>query len=298
MAVLFALLSATCNGGSTILQRMAAAAAPPETAFRFTLLTYLLRRRIWLAGMGAMIASFLLQAAALDRGTLAVVQPLLITKLPITVVLAIVVFRGLVHVGAHDWLAVAAMSVGLALVLVVSAPTPTPTANPPTVMGWWLSVATTLIVTAVLVHLSLRHPGTPRASLLGAASGIAFGLTAAFIKAVTDVSGNGLVDLALSWPPYATAGAGLAAVLLQQNALQAGSLAASQPASMIVGTVVSVVLGTMLFHEQLHIGAAWPVAVIGAALVIYSVFAAAHSPLVSATVASSAPREHRNEDTR
>lgn len=284
MTVLLALLSAGSNAVSTVLQRIAAATAPPSTAMRLSLLGYLLSRRIWLAGFAAMIVSFLLQAAALDGGTLAVVQPLLIAKLPITVLLAMVVFRGRVRVRGLDWLALVAMSGGLGLALGVASPEPS-TSKPPS-GAWLLTGAAAAVLVAVLAGFAARHPGAPRAALLGAASGLAFGLVAAFIKGVTEAIAGGPTGLLLSWFPYATAVAGLIAMLLQQSALQAGSLVASQPASTIVGTVVSVALGIVLFGEHVRVAGVWPLELLGGMLVVAAVFVTAHSPLVRATVAA------------
>lgn len=286
MVVLLAVLSAASNAASTVLQRMAAATAPPTTAMRLSLLGYLIHRRVWLVGMAAMVVSFLLQAAALDHGALAVVQPLLIAKLPLTALFALLAFRGQVRITVGDWLIAIAMSGGLALVLIVAAPTSA--GRPPTGFGWAVTVVGAAAVLTVLFGLARRHPGAPRAALLGAGSGLAFGLTAAFIKGVTDHLGSGIGGLFGSWALYATAVVGALAVLLQQSSLQAGSLAASQPTSMIVGTLVSVMLGIVLFDEHVRVGGVWPAELIGIGLVVASVFAAAHSPLVSASAAPEA----------
>lgn len=284
VVILLAVLSAACNAGSTVLQRLAAGSAPPATAMHLSLFGYLLHRRIWLIGMAIMIASFLLQAAALQRGALAVVQPLLLAKLPITVLTALLVFHGRLHVGGRDWFAVFAMWGGLALVLVVAMPTST--GHMPTAAEWWITVALSVVGTALTVAVAARHPGPARAALLGAASGVAFGLVAAFIKAATESLDSGVGTATSLWPFAATVCAGLVALVLQQNALQAGSLAASQPASMIVGTVTSVGLGILLFEEDVRVGSVWPIEVVGIALVVYSILATARSPLVTANLAS------------
>lgn len=289
MTVLLALLSASSNAVSTVLQRIAAATAPPSTAMRLSLLGYLLHRRVWVAGLAAMVASFLLQAAALDGGTLAVVQPLLIAKLPITVLLAMGLFRGRVRMRAADWLALIAMSGGLGLALGVAAPEGSSAS--PSSAAWLLTVVGTGIVVAVLVAFARLHPGPARAALLGAASGLAFGLIAALIKGVTETLDGGVGGLLLSWFPYATAVVGLVAVLLQQSALQAGSLVASQPASTIVGTLASVLMGVGVFGERIRVDGVWPLELLGIGLVVAAVFVTAHSPLVTATVAAGTSAE-------
>lgn len=80
ISVLFALLAAASNALASVLQRRAARSAPEEFAFRPALLWSLIRRPVWLGGIGALIAGFLLQASALANGGLALVQPLLVAE--------------------------------------------------------------------------------------------------------------------------------------------------------------------------------------------------------------------------
>ena len=63
VSVLFALLTALCNGAASVLQRIAASSAPPERALHLSLFAYLIRRKVWLAGIGMVIVAALAQAA-------------------------------------------------------------------------------------------------------------------------------------------------------------------------------------------------------------------------------------------
>ena len=65
VSVLFALLTALCNGTASVLQRIAAAAAPPASALHLSLFNYLIRRKVWLAGIGMVTCAAVCQAAAL-----------------------------------------------------------------------------------------------------------------------------------------------------------------------------------------------------------------------------------------
>ncbi|SCE51660.1 hypothetical protein GA0115252_15674 [Streptomyces sp. DfronAA-171] len=65
----------------------------------------------------------------------------------------------------------------------------------------------------------------------------------------------------------------MAALLLLENALQAGTLAASQPALTIGDATVSLLLGVFVFQERLHLG--WLVLpeLLGVALIAAGVLA-------------------------
>ncbi|MEV4327486.1 hypothetical protein AB0J37_35055 [Microbispora rosea] len=108
IAVVLALLAAAANAVASVLQRRAARRAPADEAFRPGLIWDLVRRPTWLGGIGALIAGFLLQAAALTSGGLALVQPLLVAELPITMLVAGWMFR--VRVTPRTWLAVGALT--------------------------------------------------------------------------------------------------------------------------------------------------------------------------------------------
>ena len=88
LCVLFALLTAGSNACAAVLQRKAAAQVPPERSMHISLITDLVRRRIWLAGIGMVIVAAVSQAAALATGPIALVQPIFIIELPVTLVLA------------------------------------------------------------------------------------------------------------------------------------------------------------------------------------------------------------------
>ena len=88
VSVVFALLTALANGSASVCQRLAARDAPASKALHLSLFGYLIRRRIWLAGIGLTILAAACQAAALATGPVALVQPILIIELPFKLLLA------------------------------------------------------------------------------------------------------------------------------------------------------------------------------------------------------------------
>ena len=75
---------------------------PPTTTLKLSLMTYAVRRGIWLLGFALMIVSFILQAVALHFGRLSQVQPILTLEL-VFLVAVLSVWLGFT-VGRREWL--------------------------------------------------------------------------------------------------------------------------------------------------------------------------------------------------
>src|SRR4051794_39804439 len=112
VSLLLAVLAAGCNAVSSVMQRKANRDEALQREFGVDLLLHLLTRPAWLAGLVALIVSFLLQATALATGTLSAVEPILVLELPLTLVLAAYVFKQPVR--HRYWLVAAGMAAGLA----------------------------------------------------------------------------------------------------------------------------------------------------------------------------------------
>ncbi|MEU6041457.1 DMT family transporter [Actinomadura sp. NPDC047616] len=265
IAVVCALLAAASNALASVLQRRAARCAPEEFAFRPALLWSLIRRPVWLAGIAALIAGFLLQALALSNGGLALVQPLLVAELPFTMILLARMSR--IRLDRRTWVAVAAMTAGLAGFL--AAASPTPGRHMPGTLDWVLAAIVTVGAIVAVVALSRLLSGTLRAAVLGASAGTGFAFTATFMKATTNLADQGMVVLLTSWEPYAMVGAGVGSVYLLQNALQSGTLVAAQPALTITDPVASVVYGVTMFGEGVRSGPWVIIEVAGFALILF-----------------------------
>lgn len=120
ISVLFAILTAISNGAASVLQRRAARTVPDSEAMRLSLIGHLLRRRVWLAGIGLVIVAAVCQAVALATGPIALVQPIFVIELPATLLMAGFVLR--VRIPRQIWYAVAAVTLGLALGMASAAP--------------------------------------------------------------------------------------------------------------------------------------------------------------------------------
>jgi hypothetical protein len=84
------------------------------------------------------------------------------------------------------------------------------------------------------------------------ATGIAYALNATLIKACTNVLARGPIALLLSWQLYLLLVTGAVGLLLNQLSYQAGPLAASLPAITVVDPLLSVLLGVIIYDENLR----------------------------------------------
>ncbi len=290
MFVLWALLAACANATSSVLERGAARNAPSEDALSLRLVTDLIRQPIWLAGIAALTAGFGLQALALHAGQLSAVEPILISELPLTLLLAAAVFKAPLR--RRDLAAALTMSAGLAVLLFAAAPSG---GHAGRISGWeWLLTGLVIFgACAALITAGWRAgEGDYRAALWAIAGGACFGLAAALIKATTELLNHGLGTALSSWEPYAMVAVGVAGLYLFQNAVQAGRLLFAQPAISLTDPVVSVLLGIVLFGEHVRGGAFILIELLGVAMIASGTIALAHSPLVC-TESDAGPKQPR-----
>lgn len=290
IAALFAVLAAASNAVASVLQRRAARMAPPEHAFRLSLVGDLARRPSWLGGIGALAGGFVLQATALSFGGLALVQPVLSLELPFTMILAAYAFHE--GLGRVPWGSVVLLTGGLVALLAAAAPRGG-RAEPALTM-WMGAAAGAGMVMVGLVLAAYACAGTPRAVLLGVASSLGFAFTATLMKTSTGLFGGGIVRLLSSWPPYAMVGMGMVSLLLLQNALQSGSLIVVQPALTVSDPVVSILFGVWLFGERLR-GGPWIIGeAFGLGCILLGSIGLARSPVLQEHTEVTAARRTRS----
>jgi hypothetical protein len=279
ICVIFALLTAASNATAVVLQRRAAAQVPPERSMHFSLMADLLRRKVWLAGIAMVTVAAVAQAAALATGPIALVQPIFIIELPVTLVLATLVGHNRAMLHRLPWAAIITTTVALGAGLAFAQPSGATDAAQDS--GWAIALIVTGAFLAVLIFTAIGTRGEPRAALLGLAAACGYALTAALMKnAMADLSA-GAVQFFTSWHIYATAAAGVGALFLLQNALQAGSLVASQPMLTVGDALISISYGVTLFNEELRVGWWLLPEIIALMAIIVGCVQTAKSPLAS-----------------
>jgi drug/metabolite transporter (DMT)-like permease len=225
-------------------------------------LVRLLAVPVWLAGTVVLLLGYGLQGAALDRGRLIVVQPLLVT----TIVWALPLGYWLTaqHVARRQVLGAGVVVIGLALFVLVG--DPDAGVENASTESLLLAVVVVSAVVAVLLLLS-RTQGSAavRAAVLGVCAGLYFGLSAGFAKPVLHDLHVSVGEAAGDWRTWALLGFGFVGFLLQQLSLATGQLAPAMAAVSVSNPAVSVLLGIALYEERLT-RPGWHVAVAGAAL--------------------------------
>jgi drug/metabolite transporter (DMT)-like permease len=250
LAVVFAVLGAASNAAGTAFQRKAAAPLKQGGGLRFLL--ELVRQPAWVLGILGVAGAALFQALALLNGPIALVQPLFVLELPFALVIAGLLFKR--RMPREGWYGVGGAVFGLALLLASAAPSGSATDAPmdqwiPALIGCYGLIAVAMFISRV------RRSGLVRAAALGSAAAVGNAMTAAMLKSATGTfSSKGLAAFLGAWQTYGFALTGIAAVLLLENALQAGPLTASQPALTIGDAAVSLLLGITVFDESVRTG--------------------------------------------
>jgi drug/metabolite transporter (DMT)-like permease len=278
MVFVLALGASLANALTSVFQRMGVEDAPEQTTLRLSLLTYAMRRGIWLLGFALMVVSFGLQGVALHFGRLSQVQPILTLELVFLVVVLSVWFG--FSVGRREWLGSLAAVGGLAGFLYCAHPDEGNLS--PSIWSWVLAGGACSGAIVLAVVLALRGPRWWRAAMFGSAGAIAFAFTAACTKMVSGVVTADWVSLYRYWQTYALILFGVLGVFLAQNAFHAGPIVASQSTLVMVDPLASILIGVGLFGDNLRTGGAWgPLEALSLLIMFAGAFSLAHSPLVS-----------------
>lgn len=246
LTVAVALAAAVAFGASTALMHHSASGAPRELGGLVSLLAHLVRQWRWLAGMAASLTGLALHAWALHLGSLALVQPLVVTGLVFSFIFRAALDHHLPSRGMMAWVVVAA--VGLTVFVIAVSSTTSSTRLDGAGAAAVLGVGTVLAGLTYLASSRVRatrHAGL----LLGISAGAVFGLIAGTLKATTNAAGSGW-ELFESWPLYVLVALGVTGFLLNQRAYHEAPLSSSLPALNTVNPLVAVVFGVAAFGER------------------------------------------------
>jgi len=243
---ILALLSALSFAlGSVLQQRGTLQTKAAEGDPRF--LAEIIRKPVWLLGGALQVCGWVLQAAALERGSLAVVQSLCALSLVFALPLGARLTDQ--HVGRRQIIGAFATLVGI--VLFVAVGQPQGGVAQPVAAAWWTAGITITVLMLLLATQARRRRGAASAAMFAAAAGLGFAFQAAVTKEFMTIIGYGLAEILSSWTTYALIISALAGFALQQSALKTGFLAPAMAASNATTLVVSVILGVTVFGETL-----------------------------------------------
>jgi drug/metabolite transporter (DMT)-like permease len=243
----------------------------------------LVRSRLWLLGWLTNLVGFLIQAAALKVGSVALVQPLLVTQLLFALPMASAwTRRWPLH---RDWLAGLAISGGVAVFLSVRGTAPL-RGEPDRWRVILAGVSAAGLVVLLLVAAIRRQPAV-HAALVAVAAGLCFAMSAVLTKLTAeDLVHRGVAATAVDWVGYCLAASTLIGLVLEQDAFGAGSLATAVAAMTITNPLASYLIGVLAFHASPPTTPGALAAVAGAGLLLFvGVLGLAHSPTVHQEVA-------------
>lgn len=251
LVVLFALCAAVFMAIGIVVRQRATMDVPSDEGVSAVMFTTLLRRPLWWAGTAAAVLGFVFQALALVKGSLIVVQPLLVSALLFTLPLSARLAGR--RVTRREWLWAGLLTIALALFVLVAHPGPQERTATIPVSVIVAAVCGALVVGCVV--LAVRRAGWQRAVLIAVSVGVLFGVVAVVTKIVVHLlDQRGVLGLLATPAPYALVLVGVLATLLQQSAFHAGALQTSVPTMLVLEPVVAVFLGAILLGEELDVG--------------------------------------------
>jgi drug/metabolite transporter (DMT)-like permease len=245
-----ALLAALSAAVGIVLRQRATSAVPADQGDSGTLVATVMKNPSWWAGTGVAVAGYVFQALALSRGSLLLVQPLLVSSL----LFALPLSARLTHrrVTSREWAWAVVLTAALALFVVVGHPREGH--NRPPVPAWALVVTIFVPLVVGCVVVASRITGRRRAILLAIAAAVLFATVAVLTKISTHRLAIGGLHALLSVPaPYLLVVLAVAATLVQQSAFHAGALQASVPTMLVGEPLLAVLLGIIVLGEHLAV---------------------------------------------
>jgi len=270
LAALLAILAAIAFALAATLWQKASVGLTGVSLRRPRSFLVLLTEWVWLLGLAAQVVGVVLQAAALDRGRVSIVQPLLVS----TVIWALPLGYFLTNqtVGRREIAGAGIIVVGLALFASFADPAGGVDDAPGS--DWVASILVIGIGCAALLLFANRGSLTARAAVLGTTAGILYGLSATLMKPVVEnLHAVGVSGVLSGWEFWVMATAGLVGFVIQQLSLATGRLVPSVATVSVANPVVSVILGALVLQERLDRTPSWH-AVVGIAGLALALFGA------------------------
>jgi drug/metabolite transporter (DMT)-like permease len=250
LVVLLAFLAAVCSAIGIVIRQRATVEVPAEQGVSTAMLATLARKRLWWAGTAAAVFGYACQALALTRGSLLVVQPLLVSSLLFA--LPISAWLADRRVTAREWAWAFLLTVGLAVFVLVAQARPGHYRSQLT--AWVVVTAIVAPLVLVCVTVAARSSDRQRAVLLAVAVAVLFGVMAVLTKITMHRVAEGGLPAGLGVPaPYLLVVLAAAATILQQSAFHAGALQMSVPTMLVLEPLVAVLLGAFVLGEHLEL---------------------------------------------
>lgn len=246
-AIFVAFLDAIAFGSSTALMHHSASRAPESPGGArglAVLIRHLATQKTWLAGVAASLTGLGLHSVALALGSLAVVQPIVVTGLVFAFIFRAMLDRKLPQPRVMLWVVVVAAGIAIFLIGAHTNES-SDEVSVGTAAGF---VAVAGVLAALTWWLATRASEIRAGLMMGVAGGLIFGMIASMIKVVT--SSSSLWEALTTWPIYALGSLGLAGFLSNQYAYNRAPLSQSLPVLNVVNPVIAVTFGIVVFNES------------------------------------------------
>lgn len=260
-AVALSLVAALLFAVASVLQQRGTSTVGDDDALGAGMLASLVKRPVWLLGIGADIAGFGVQAWALAVGSLLLVQPLLVSTLLFALPLAAWTQKRCLTAKEWAWAAVLMAS----LVAFVVLGQPTEGIEQPTFRSWipTLLIVTPLVAGCLYAAKGLAH-GTRRSLVLAIVAGVMLGLSAPLTKTAVHAFDHGIAGGLKAWELWLMAITASLGTFWQQSSYQAGDVQTSLPAVTVLKPIIAMALGLTIYQEHLKVGGLGDLLLLGA----------------------------------
>jgi drug/metabolite transporter (DMT)-like permease len=264
IAALLALASALCVAIGDVMQQRATHGIVDQSLPVRQQFARLLRNRRWVVGVLILLVSIALQAAALNRGSVLLVQALLVLSLLFAIPFSAKLEQR--SVTSREWIWAIVLTAAVTVIVTVGNPQ---AGRSNASLQTWAAVVAVLGPLLVGCLVAARIWGGALAAVLFAfVSGTLWGIFAVLTKGAVHRLAEGGWAVFRSPELYAWVLVALGGFLWEQSAFRAGALTASMPTLQVSQPVVAALLGVVVLDESLNTGRAGAVALIVAALVV------------------------------
>jgi drug/metabolite transporter (DMT)-like permease len=258
-----ALAAACCYETGYALQAIEARRAPANRALKASLMTYLIRRPLWVGATALSLLGWPLQIVALAHAPLTLVQPVLALGLLLLLVLGVRILGE--HVGPRE---IAAVVLIIASVGVFAWAAPREPGVVERSVGLVVALAILAAVTLAPYAIGLlRHRQFPML-LLVASAGAADGMAAFVAKIVAQDASEGALLAVIAWAAL-VASVVIVGVISESTALQRFAATRVAPTVLVMQIVIPVVLAPLVGGEG------WSDTPLGGAVLVMALVAVA-----------------------
>ncbi len=250
LAVIVMLLSAACYGLSFVLQHKGTQQALAKGSGGYA---NLIKTPAWAIGIVLFGGAFLLHLVALKFGSVAVVQPLIVTELIFIPPFSALITKA--KISGKDWLAIIAVTVGLAGFLFIAQPTEGLSTAPTS--AWITIIVIYAVAIGVLFGVGSRVGLVGRAAMFGLGAGLANAFLAIAAKGAFGDTGGSPLTNPLVWITVVMC---FVTVGTTAMAFSKGPITISSPAMIAINPIVSTLTAMWLFHVSIR---HTPIAIIG-----------------------------------